>query len=404
MCRSMRRLLNWQAILRFVLTMAGLISLSACTLSKQDQYPDTVRVKLPWYSDGQYKLQVIELFTIENMVELKGLAARFVLSPSVENGRLVGLPPRIKTMRTSDGTYIPIDTFSTELVTLYAHFERLQSFDLQLGVDQMLPNWPKQQTIAVRADITEEGNRKKVDNALYSGELDAFLFVPYTIDQLPLSVNAGVIGHEYFHSLFYKLVLQPSGVRIPKQGQATGHDTKTMQRLVGVTGAETAARESSAEKPINIQLYHALLFRSLNEGLADVWGWLYSQDYQFVKRSNDQFARDLNQSDKISYSKDYVQGCAERFLKSDTDAYTISQMYSRRLYAATENALADSVVANKAEASQLVGKAILQMLIQLQTEFMAQSSAELLDPQRPLEILQDKLPDFKIVNEETVTP
>jgi len=393
----MRGQRNWQVILQSVLVLIGGLFLQACTISKQDKYPDTVQVKLPWYSEGRYQIQVINLFTVHNMTELQGLAAKFYLSPSIQNGKLVGITPRIKTLKTKSGVYVPTDVFSTELLSLYAHFEKLQDMDLQFGIDQIISDWPRQQQVAVRAEVIGENKKKTIDNALYSSEIDSFLFVPYTLDHLPLSVNAGVIAHEYFHSLFHKLVLLPAGERIANNGKVGSHDTKELKKLVGLINTKSTGGEVLTDE----ELYHALLFRAINEAFADVWGWLYSGDFQFVKRSAPEFEwRDLNQNDKQFFTKEHVKNNAYIFLKDDKIAYDIGQMYTRRIYSATQKAIASKVVENEAAAKKLVGAAVLKMLSHLQTEFVQTSSEELLDPARPLELLQAELPSFEIVRVE----
>jgi len=328
-----------------------------------------VQVKLPWYQDGKYSFQVIELFTVQNMVELRGKVARFLLSPSLQDGKLIGFEPRINTFRNATGIYIPADTFSTELLSLYAHFEKLQVLDKKVGVSDYIKDWQVQKLIAVQTQIIEEGNRKKVDNAMYSGDLDAFLFVPYVQEHLPLSVNAGVIGHEYFHDIFHKIV------------------TKPIQKF-----------EKIEDNLTSRQLYHTFLFRALNEALADVWGWIYSDDFQFVKKSDPRFEwRDLNTRVKNFYTKEQIQDKSASYLSSDAEAYQVGQMYSYQIFSAVKKAIEEKVVENKAQANMLVAKSILKMLSNLQKEYVQMTDTDLLDPMKPLSLLQEQIPDFKIM-------
>lgn len=365
----MRRQSDLQVLTLFLNLIVGLFLLSGCTLSKQDHYPDTVQVKLPWYQDGKYSFHVIDLFTVQNMVELRGKVARFLLSPSLQDGKLVGFEPRINAFRNVNGVYIPTDTFSTELLSLYAHFEKLQILDKKIGVAGYIDNWQEQKLIAVQTQIIEEGNRKKLDNAMYSGDLDAFLFVPYVQEHLPLSVNAGVIGHEYFHDIFHKIVTKP-----------------------------IQAQEKTEKNATARQLYHTFLFRSLNEALADVWGWIYSDDFQFVKKSDPRFEwRDLNSRVKNFYTKEQIQEKSASYLSSDAEAYQVGQMYSYQIFSAVKKALEERIVENKIQANMLVAKSILKMLLNLQKEYLQMPDTELLDPMRPLGLLQEQIPDFKIM-------
>ena len=125
--------------------------LAACTADNHDKNPDTVQVKVPWMnSEGtQYSLQNVQVHTIKDMVALKGDSARFLMSPGANGHQLTGYSPKIRTMRTNDGTYIPEDYLSSQLLSLYAHFEKLGELDTAVGASQAIGNWPRQQTVAV---------------------------------------------------------------------------------------------------------------------------------------------------------------------------------------------------------------------------------------------------------------
>ena len=71
-------------------------------------------------------------------------------------------------------------------------------------------------------------------------------------------MNAGVIAHEFFHSIFFKKVLGKL--------RAINSDS---DRLT------TAGPE----------LFNLTYVRGLNEGLADFWGWLYTKDQNFMRFS-----------------------------------------------------------------------------------------------------------------------
>ena len=157
---------------------AALTVLVACTADTHEKNPDTVRVKLPWYSEGAgYSLQEVTVTTISDMVVLKGSMAHFLMSPGVDHGQLFGFEPRIRTMRTNDGTYIPEDFLSSQLLTLYAHFEKLANLDVLLGVNLQIPNWPHSRVVAVSVQTTDpRSGQVGRDNAMYSGDYDAFYF------------------------------------------------------------------------------------------------------------------------------------------------------------------------------------------------------------------------------------
>ncbi len=244
----------------FAVTVAvsAFLGLQGCSWEKQEAHKasgESVRVQIPEYTpDTGYRLKVVELFTLEEVSTLQGLAARFHLDPDARKGRLTGRRPEFRYIRDSQGVLIAKDDLSLQLVTLYSHFEKLRQLDRETGALGVL-TYPRDVAVTLLSNL--KGPNQELNNAMYSGLLDALVVQPYTKDSLPLMANAGVIGHEHFHSLFQKLVLNSLPVSSSDQDDE----------------ADIQAR------------YHQVLLRGINEGLADVWGWIYSGDNGFVGRS-----------------------------------------------------------------------------------------------------------------------
>jgi hypothetical protein len=271
------------------------MGLVACTGSKQVHPEGAIQAKIPLLSaDGNYLLQVVDLLSLEDLVELKGWAAKFLLAPTQTGNELQGYQPKIRTIRSAAGVYIATDELSLQLLTVYYHMENLGMMDEIVGAKEV-NTWPR--TVAVNVNyVAKDGNGKKAENnALYSGELDALLFVPYTEGSLSIMVNGGIIGHEHFHSLFYKLFVKPLGAKFPRT-QVTLHQEENLESAFGFNTSASAIREQDSEisKPtrpsevagmVSRDDYHSYLLRGLNEGLADFWGWLYSGDINFVGHS-----------------------------------------------------------------------------------------------------------------------
>lgn len=350
-----------------VLVLVLTFILSACTRDTQDKNPNQVQVRLPWYASvSGYQLAVINLSTIENMVFLVGKAARFLISPQEQNGKLVGTSPIIHTMRTSDGIYIPEDYLSAEMLTLYAHFEKLQDFDRESGIDKMIKNWPRQQTIAVAAQIISQDGSVMHDNAMYDGKFDAFLFPTYDLSNLPISLNQAIVGHEYFHAIFYQLYSK--NLEKPEVG--------------------TADRDS----------YHSFLMRGLNEGLADVWGWLYSGDYQFLSRSVPGYdRRNLDNTQRlIKLDIDNIKAQAHNYDTTGAgDFYYVGTTYAQKLFSATQAAISKGDL-TPAVARIKLAKAISKSLVRLSQEYQSLKKDEFVLPTRPLQLIQDEIPEIKI--------
>lgn len=303
----------------------------------------TVRVLAPMSnSKAGYSLDILELKGIEDLQTVSGHFARFFLSPRIVDNHLQGTAPKGRFIRNGGGDYIPANEITQQLVTVYAHMQRLAQLDEDLGAGGV-NKWPRDIGVAVKV----KGG--VYNNAFYDGKTDSMLFVPYDQQGLPIAINGGILAHEHFHSLFYKLVLKES----PYKGNA--HDRPEFLNSVGIT--EEKARERKV-LPIMTRIegepmdastqyfyYHAALSRGLNEGLADFWGWMYTGDPDFIAQSlpNERSARSLKAADENSVnalpSLNIVQRALNIYYSSGDEkamkqyvvglAYSMATSYSR---------------------------------------------------------------------------
>lgn len=264
-----------------------IVALGACSWQKKENKLDEgepVRVQVPFSVDGKYRLGIVELFTLSNIQRLEGSSARFLLDPNTTSGQLRGRSPRFRYIRDHEGVIVAKDDFSLQLMTVYTHFEKLRLLDSAVGAHDVL-KYPR--TIAINVQVSDESGKVE-NNALYSAQHDALLIVPYTRQELPLMVNGGVIGHEHFHALFQKLFIAPLKDKYPESKKPTVHNEKALIEAMGLGNASgNLYREEKFEvsKTDLRERYHAALLRAINEGFADIWGWVYSGDNQFVGRS-----------------------------------------------------------------------------------------------------------------------
>lgn len=327
--------------------LAGAISLlaSGCAQDKKESKLDgqTVRVQVPMQStEGEYRLEIVELSTVQDLTSLKGLAARFLIDPINRAGRLTGRPPEIRYIRNRDGVVVAKDNLSLQLLTVYAHFERLKIWDEKVGAQNLL-KYPR--TVAVNALFKSEDGGVQNNNALYLGQYDALMIQPYSKEALPLMVNAGVIGHEHFHSLFQKIVIEPFGEKFMRLSRLTApadfdfEDESSPEEgpvrtfMSGGRGqGESSRGRMDPEKALEMRKrYHAALLRGVNEGLADVWGWVYSGDDSFVGRTLPQEKnRSLEQTPDFLYGKDKLWGAIERGFE-EKSLITLSYQYGTQL-------------------------------------------------------------------------
>jgi hypothetical protein len=128
-----------------------------------------------------------------------------------------------------------------------------------------------------------------LNNALYAGDLDAMLMVPYSQDGVPLAYNAGVIAHEHCHAIFYALVQRPLSTaagRIP--GAAAADDWANVaptEDRPGTFVTRSLASTDLSSRGVSSDDFNDFVLRGINEGVCDFWGWVYSGDAAFVGRS-----------------------------------------------------------------------------------------------------------------------
>lgn len=258
-----------------------LLSLTACTsreMANSKGSPVQVQISEVRPETGEYVLSTVTLSTISHLSNLTGAAAEFHMSPKLEQGRLIGGRPQIHSMENSKGVLIFTDIVSLHLVSLYKIFEDLLKMDQALGLDGLLP-WPRQ--VAYNAQFRLNG-QVVTNNAFYAGEEDIYIFVPFTGGELPLQVNAGVVGHEHFHAFFNKLFLLPISA---SKGKRVGFGNPHLQRLFSIEDRSNDPQSETESFDLEDEMYHEVLIRGVNEGLADVWGWIFSGDRNFVGRS-----------------------------------------------------------------------------------------------------------------------
>ncbi len=208
------------------------------------------------------EFQQVELMGVMDKSTLIGEIADFYYSPGDENGTLVGAKPVARFIE-DDGVYIPADQTSLQMVTLYYHMQQLKKLEMEsLNSQESILKWPRKIALAVRVQNSPD---MKYNNAFYNGKVDALYFVPYRSTAFPIPLNPGVIAHEHFHSYFSYQVINPL---IKKQLLPT--------ELKVTDVSEVKFRQD---------LYNTYVLKIINEGLADVWGWIYSRDPDFVALS-----------------------------------------------------------------------------------------------------------------------
>ncbi len=263
--------------------------LQACTQNQSASDASLAQhAQLPWFTaKGGYSLQNIAILSLNDWHGVRGDYAEFHQYPVIVGSTISGYAPEARFIENQQGLVIPKDYTSMQLFSLYAHIEKLALWDKSVGSFN-LNSWP----IKVGVSVGFQTNQGLLENnAMYVGALDSILFVPYTEPDLSIAMNGGIIAHEHFHSLFYHSVVLPAGDNYPNKINPTAHDSSEMLSAFAFS-AESEKRftrsenigDESDEKIIK-DLYHQMLLSAINEGLADVWGWLYTNNPNFIAAS-----------------------------------------------------------------------------------------------------------------------
>lgn len=299
----MRSKVRWPNL---ILLLALPMVWTACSFLAREQNPSqNLRILLPWSVPGQFGLQVITLNTLSDVSSGSGQVAYFTYGFN-------GPTPHLRTFERADGVLIPSDNISQRLLTVYAHLEKLH--DLSRKSQIVNEELDKPLRVSVEAKMLNVQRTGVVENnAQFSPVYNTLMFAPFAGDDLPLVVNAGVIGHEYFHAIFNQLVLKPLRASMVTDLAGERADTVHANSIfndVPLQNMEQPDTECPRDVPAEEKLtgdnekqrrdiYQIRLLRAMNEGLADLWGWIYSGDTSFVGRSLPNFKvdRDLD-SDK----------------------------------------------------------------------------------------------------------
>jgi hypothetical protein len=258
----------------------ALLMLPSCT--KENFIPEGgVRVHLPLYQPGRdYEFQEVVIQTLRDLPHIRGEAAEFYHSPRLQpNYQFEGVRPVLRFFYDPDHKVVPTDALSLKLLTLYYHFENLMFWDRRTGV-ALAMSYPRQ--VAVEARTKDDSGNFSANNARYFTLGDSCIFESYTLAALPTVVNAGVIAHEHFHAIFQRAVLQGLRPQFLPPDQRNDPDQLGDEDAIVSESLKHHGRPMSV---VEFNLYHQWMLRAVNEALADVWGWLYAKDRNFVARS-----------------------------------------------------------------------------------------------------------------------
>lgn len=258
-----------------------------------------------------YSLTTVDLQKVHDLVSVSGRYARFYTQASRDGDKLKGIQPHGQFLKRKDGVFVPKNFLSLQLATLYYHAQNLVQIENSLSINsnqaqtQSSSIEPRPdpslssmriQPLKIVLNTPVLNTRQSENNAIYDADLDAIIYFKYSDGQLPLSLNGGVFAHEYFHSIFSRLVLKKlrdiDVFNVPAQlhsANDVSHSLSTQEILdpnahLGKVMSKMAA-DATKLRAEEEKWYYSLILKGFNEGLADYWGWSYVKDVSFITHS-----------------------------------------------------------------------------------------------------------------------
>lgn len=327
-------------------------------------------VRIP-VEDGRnnYSLQDRELHTVTDLNGMVSTAAIFRANGQidideddqgrgyVEGGFEAGTTPSAHFIKVN-GVNHPADFLSLSMSTAMYHFENIKAFydGFEANGTMTFPRevWINLKIIAHKDHQTGQA----VNNAEFVPSFDVFWINSFTDNTIPLSFNGGVLAHEYLHSIFNN-ILKEAAARHLKNGTISskgfqdahkladsldavnewqGKSKITWDRLDLGSGGEGLIPGLSKAAGDNIKLANGFLFASVNEGIADFFGYEYTKNESWIVASiPSQTNRVLNTSKQFLAASDvqqmrFVEAAKATDPSLRLDVHDIGSYYSHFLW------------------------------------------------------------------------
>jgi hypothetical protein len=354
----------------------ALAFMASCSKSiESDKCP--CKVKIPQLQeDGTYKLEVVDLPTLENPKNISGSRIRVTGNPRFfSDGSIDEVRPVAHYIINNDGVIIPTTSDTSEMFSIYKIMEDLYLFDKSIGVDQIL-SYPRTVSLQARGGK----NKKSINDAFYVPYFDRTVVLKYTGAKVPLSINMGVLSHEHFHSIFNKIV-DPVRKTTNDMGASSLHNqhTKILPDDSKIVVSKTAG-------------YNYLILKALDEGLADYWANLqtglanpYSVSYSEAEHMEDRVvvARVMRMYEQkqleiiLDYNK-FKEESNSEIHSTEGTVYGNGVMYSNFLKSISEKMLSDKKDLDNKSQQEMIGKWIVESLKKLSVVVSEKGKTEIL--------------------------
>lgn len=254
-----------------------------------------LQIQLPWpTANGSYKLEFVPV-GFSNLRKMEGPdvvffdEATLIERDEPAKSEISGSAPYGRFVSVAENKFVPSTYKTLFLSTVYAHIERLNKLLKDTGNGHLL-KYPIKIGVNPKSDFAQGD---MTNNAAYASKFDGIFVFPFERPGLPLGFNAGVIAHEYFHAIYdhafqqYMVRALESGLSQKELNSISNHFSRTTMEVDDRRdGAQpVASGECGRNEVENPLIYNLITLRAMNEGLADVWAWIYTNDSDFIVHS-----------------------------------------------------------------------------------------------------------------------
>lgn len=268
-------------VLKRVLLLSSVLAMLISIGCNQANYNGSAVINIVHPARGhcQYTVSPVSFQTLENISNMTGKVGRVLYSSNnldKDPNTLVtgqGLTPVDTEFFRSGDTYFPANLDSLFAASLYYSIENgyllTKTLDPTIDLALIVPNFRDTRIVhrAIRSESLANTQKEISDNAEYlsvrSGPQVLNYFFSYptdTVKNIPLGLNMGIMNHEFSHLVFQHLFYEP-GI---KRNMNVGSTKPTTHSLA-----------------------------ALDEGLADYFGFLATQDPGYFLCTFPQENRDL---------------------------------------------------------------------------------------------------------------
>jgi hypothetical protein len=255
---------------------------------------------------GSYVLSPQRLSTVEDLDLLRGAAAETVGGAKIEIDSHAATAAQQLAVTDPGGevdaqfekrgsAWWPLDYHSLDLATTYFNLERSRAYARARGLGDQLDRL----RVYYLPRMTIRGSQGVfTDNAAFVSSLHAMVLPPFaSLQDIPLSMNRGVVSHEYGHAIFNALVHRGAAVPDFTERWCPGDQCAAPQGWV--------------------------MMGIVEEGFADTWGTASTGDPRFLRRSIPQVgsSRDVVPFDPAAHCTSQAE------LAADINAHDLSVSY-----------------------------------------------------------------------------